>query len=341
MPWRWPVIRSLRSCPAKSSRTRTDSRQDNRWRSAQRITAPIRWLANWCSPGPKSCSCVVRMSAPEWCTCIFPASVIASRRAEPGWRRRPSRLRRRRSVLAALQLVDQLGWQLTDDQHVAGFVIFDLRTQQVRRETDRQPLGAAGEATKLVERALVGRKFRGHAVILVADVTVEGLGPFFVDQPRKFSQRHRFTNLRLAAGIAHQRAGFLPGLFLGQVFVLDEIAEGLEQRTGLARTVDPFLATDEVAEILRDLLAVLALDERDVLFGLLVVLPLGDIDPRGQVQLAEIQVPRGRYVQRLGNGDALAVMQQGDGQVIGHALLVMGEQHMAAGGQVGFFHQLL
>ncbi len=34
-------------------------------------------------------------------------------------------------------------------------------------------------------------------------------------------------------------------------------------------------------------------------------------------------------------------MQQGDGQVIGHALLVMGKQHMAAGGQVGFFHQLL
>src|SRR5690606_17292819 len=218
------------------------------------------------------------MSAPEWCTCIFPASVIASRRAEPGWRRRPSRLLRGRSVLAALQLVDQLGRQLADDQHVTGFVIFDFRTQQVRLETDRQPLGAAGEATKLVERALVGLNFRGHAVLLVADVVVEGLGPFFVDKTLMLFTLDRLADFRMAAGIAHQCAGFLPRLLLGQVFVLDEIAEGLEQRTGLTRSVDPFLAANEVAEVLRDLLAVLALDERDVLFGLLVVLPLGDID---------------------------------------------------------------
>ncbi|MNZ54304.1 hypothetical protein D3C78_722020 [compost metagenome] len=35
------------------------------------------------------------------------------------------------------------------------------------------------------------------------------------------------------------------------------------------------------------------------------------------------------------------MVQQGDGQVVGHALLVVGEKDVAAGGQVGFFHQLL
>ena len=48
-----------------------------------------------------------------------------------------------------------------------------------------------------------------------------------------------------------------------------------------------------------------------------------------------------RHIQRLGHRHAFAVMQQGDGQVVGHALLVVGEQHVAAGGQVGFLHQLL
>src|SRR5690606_29509587 len=156
--------------------------------------------------------------------------------------------------------------------------------------TDRQPLSATGEAAKLVERALVRRKFRGHAVILVADVIVEGLGPLFVDQPGKLFQRNRLADLRLAAGVAHQRAGFLPRLFLGQILVLDEVTESLEQRARLARSIDSFLSTDEITEVLRNLLAVLALDKRDVLLGLLVVLPLGNIDPRGQVQLAKVQM---------------------------------------------------
>nr|GFD21632.1 hypothetical protein [Tanacetum cinerariifolium] len=75
-----------------------------------------------------------------------------------------------------------------------------------------------------------------------------------------------------------------------------------------------FLATDEVAEVFRDLLAVLAFDERDVLLGRLVVLPLGDIDPRREVQLAQIQMPGRRDVQRFVDRNAFAVMQQGDGQ---------------------------
>ena len=45
--------------------------------------------------------------------------------------------------------------------------------------------------------------------------------------------------------------------------------------------------------------------------------------------------------QRLGHRHAFAVVQQGDGQVIGHTLLVMAEQHVTAGGQVGLLHQRL
>lgn len=35
------------------------------------------------------------------------------------------------------------------------------------------------------------------------------------------------------------------------------------------------------------------------------------------------------------------MVQQGDRQVLGHALLIVGKQDVAAGGQVGLFHQLL
>ncbi|MCY1420120.1 hypothetical protein D9M71_357320 [compost metagenome] len=74
---------------------------------------------------------------------------------------------------------------------------------------------------------------------------------------------------------------------------------------------------------------------------MLVVLPLGNVDPRGQVQLAKVQVARWGHVQVGVHGHAFAVVQQGNGQVVGHALLVMGEQHMAAGREVGLFHQFL
>ncbi|MNV64921.1 hypothetical protein D3C71_1575860 [compost metagenome] len=43
----------------------------------------------------------------------------------------------------------------------------------------------------------------------------------------------------------------------------------------------------------------------------------------------------------VGHCHAFAVVQQGDGQVIGHALLIMSKQHVAADRKVGFFHQLL
>jgi hypothetical protein len=59
------------------------------------------------------------------------------------------------------------------------------------------------------------------------------------------------------------------------------------------------------------------------------------------VQLAEVEVARRRHVQLLGHRHAFAVVQQGDGQVVGHALLVVAEQHVAAGGEVGLFHQVL
>ncbi|MNN24206.1 hypothetical protein D3C81_1376280 [compost metagenome] len=59
------------------------------------------------------------------------------------------------------------------------------------------------------------------------------------------------------------------------------------------------------------------------------------------MQLAQVQVLGRRHVEGVGHGHAFAVVQQGDRQVVGHALLVMGEEHMAAGGEVGLLHQLL
>ncbi|MCY1431620.1 hypothetical protein D9M71_475940 [compost metagenome] len=59
------------------------------------------------------------------------------------------------------------------------------------------------------------------------------------------------------------------------------------------------------------------------------------------MQLAQVQVLGRRHFEGVGHGHAFAVVQQGDRQVVGHALLVVGEEHMAAGGEVGFLHQLL
>lgn len=142
-------------------------------------------------------------------------------------------------------------------------------------------------------RVRLSADLRRQTVVLVADVIVERLGAVLVDQLRELFQAHGFAELGLAAGVVHQGLGLFPGGVFRQVFAFDEVAERLEQGTGLARAVDAFLAADEVAEVLRDFLAVLALDERDVLFRLLVVLPLGDVDPRGQVQLAQVQVADG------------------------------------------------
>src|SRR5690606_26132885 len=120
----------------------------------------------------------------------------------------------------------------------------------------------------------------------------------------------RLAQARLGAGVVHQGLGLLAGLLFGQVLVLHVIAERLEQRAGLARRVDALLAADEVAEVIRDLLAVAALDEGDVLLRLAVVLPFGNVDARRQVQLAEIQVLGRRHLQRLGDRHPLAVVQQ-------------------------------
>ena len=211
----------------------------------------------------------------------------------------------------------------------------------MRFEADRQAFGAAGEAAELIEGALVCRNLWREAVVLVANVIVEGLRAFFVDQLRQLLKAHRFAELGLAAGVVDQSLGFLAGRVFRQVFALDKVAEGFEQGAGLAGAVDAFLAADEVAEIFRDLLAILALDERNVLFGLLVVLPLGNVDPRCQMQLAKVEMARRRHVELVGHRHAFAVVQQGDRQIVSHALLIVGEQHVAAHRQVGFFHQLL
>ena len=208
-------------------------------------------------------------------------------------------------------------------------------------ETDRQPFGTAGETAELVEGALVRRDFRREAVIFVADVVVEGTWGLFVHQLGKGIQGHRLADLRLAGGVVHQHVSLRTGLFFGQVFAFHEVAEGLEQSAGLARSIHALGAADEVAEVVQSFPAALALDEGDVLLGVLVIAPLGDVDPRGHVQLAEVQVTRGSDLERLSHRHALAVMQDGDREVVGHALLVMAEQDVATGREVGLFHQEL
>ena len=204
----------------------------------------------------------------------------------------------------------------------------------MRLEADRQAFGAAGESAELVEGALVRRDFRRQAVVLVTDVVVERPRLLVVHQFRERVEGHRLADARLGGGVVDQRLGLLAGLLLGHVLAFHEIAEGLEQGARFARRIDPFLAADEVAEIVGDLLPALALDERDVLLRLLVVAPFGNVDPRGQVQLAEVQVARRGDLQRLVHRHAFAVVQQGDRQVVGHALLVVGEQDVAAGGEM-------
>src|SRR5471030_120779 len=213
----------------------------------------------------------------------------------------------RSASVAPLELVSQLGRQALDDQRAGFFVVFDLRAQQVRFKADGQPFSAPGEAAELVQGALIRRNLRGQAVILVADVIVEGFRAFFVDQLREFFQAHRLAEFGLAAGVINQGFGFLAGGLFRQVFAFDEVTEGFEQGAGFAGAVDAFLAADEVAEILRNLFAVLAFDKRNVLLGLLVVLPLGNVDPRRQVQLAQIKVAGRGDVQRFGHGNAFAV----------------------------------
>src|SRR3990167_9081445 len=326
--------RMMPSLPELSVPCRISSRASRRLAQSMRC-----W---WLSQGRSSAmACWARhLSRPKYRAGSCPKGAAGSHRQAS------SRVSGRRamavaSALAALELIGQLRRQIANHQGVAAFVIFDLRTQQVRLETDREAFGTAGKALELAEGAFVRRDLRRQAVVLVADMVVEGLGPLFVDQPREFGQGHGLAQLGLAAGITDQGLGLLSGLFFWQVFAFDEVAEGLEQGAGLARAVDAFLAADKVAEVFRDLLAVLALDKGDVLLGVGIVLPLGNIDPRRQMQLAQVQVLGRGHVQRFVHRHAFAVVQQGDNQVVGHALLVMGEQHMAPGGQVGLLHQLL
>lgn len=65
------------------------------------------------------------------------------------------------SLLAALELVGELSGQVLDRQRAGVGVVGDVGTEQVRLKADRQTFGAAGETAELVERALIGRDFRG------------------------------------------------------------------------------------------------------------------------------------------------------------------------------------
>ncbi|MCY1428162.1 hypothetical protein D9M71_440350 [compost metagenome] len=59
------------------------------------------------------------------------------------------------------------------------------------------------------------------------------------------------------------------------------------------------------------------------------------------MQLAQVQVAGRGNVEFGVHRHAFTVVQQGDGQVVGHALLIVCEQHVAADRQVRFLHQFL
>ncbi|MNP83711.1 hypothetical protein D3C76_1827400 [compost metagenome] len=64
------------------------------------------------------------------------------------------------------------------------------------------------------------------------------------------------------------------------------------------------------------------------------MLPLAQVDPGSEVQSAGIQVARYRHGEVIGNRDRLGLAQDGDGQIVGHSLLVQREQDVPTNGEV-------
>src|SRR3989338_9425961 len=146
------------------------------------------------------------------------------------------------SALLTLELVDQLGRQATNQERAALLVKLDLRAQQVGFETDRQALRPSGAPPGLVERALIRGEFGGHPVILVADVVGESPRTVFIDQAGQLIQGDRRAHLGLRGCIVDQDAGLLARGVFWEIFALHEVAEGFEQRAGLAWGVNALLA---------------------------------------------------------------------------------------------------
>src|SRR3989338_1211577 len=175
-PWGSKLLitrRMMPSLPEQSVPCRISSRALRRLAQSMRCC----WLSQGRSSARASCA-----------ACLFrPKSRAGSwaKGAVGSQRQASSRLSGRRVMVlgfAALELISQLRRQVADHQGVGALVVLDLRAQQVSFKAYRQSFLTTGKALKLAEGAFVRRKFRGHAVILVADMIKEGLGPFFVDQ---------------------------------------------------------------------------------------------------------------------------------------------------------------
>ncbi len=69
--------------------------------------------------------------------------------------------------------------------------------------------------------------------------------------------------------------------------------------------------------------------------------PAPVIDPSNGTTISGTAEAGAKVILTDGNGNPIGETKQGDRQVVGHALLVVGEQDVAAGGEVGLFHQLL
>ena len=117
---------------------------------------------------------------------------------------------------------------------------------------------------------------------------------------------------------------------------LRRIAESLEQRW----RVDPFLTPNEIVGIIAHLAAVLSLDERNVLLRVLVVAPLAEVDTRCQMQLAQVELLGWYRLQRIIQSYTVGMVEKGNREVVRRALLVVGEEHLATGGEVRFLHQV-
>ena len=104
-------------------------------------------------------------------------------------------------------------------------------------------------------------------------------------------------------------------------------------------TVHTFLAADEVSEVVVCLPTILALDERDLLARPLVALPLAEVDACGQMDVIQFQAPDGLQREVVGHDHGFGLLQQGNDQLIGHALQVVTEESVPAYRQLGLFHE--
>ena len=206
-------------------------------------------------------------------------------------------------------------------------------------EQPRQPFSPASEAAEFVQGFLVRRQRGGKPVVLGLDEVVKALRLVLIEQLRQLVEDNRLTQFGLSHGVAGQGAGLFTGRLFAQVLAFNEVTERLEQGTGFVRAINAFLTADEVAEVLVDPATLFALEVRDVLLRLRVVLPLAEVDACRQADVVQVQALHCHQVELFGHGHRLGFLHQGNDQVLGKALLVVAEEGVSTGGKVRLFHQ--